>query len=153
MRLECPTCQAAYDVPDSLVTAGRVVRCARCGNEWIPVAAVPFEPAPPPPPPVDLSPEPPPAVDNPVVDSPVVDSPVVEPTLAPRPSAMDRLAAHPALPPPSTPLTLAWVASIALLVLVAGAVFTWRSQIVAVWPPSARGYAVLGLQPKTEAPR
>jgi hypothetical protein len=29
----------------------------------------------------------------------------------------------------------------------------WRSQIVAEWPPSARAYAVFGLQPQTESPR
>ena len=41
MRITCPTCSAAYDVPDSLMTAGRVVRCARCGGNWTPVAAAP----------------------------------------------------------------------------------------------------------------
>lgn len=36
MRLECPDCAAAYDVPESLVVPGREVRCVRCGHDWVP---------------------------------------------------------------------------------------------------------------------
>jgi predicted Zn finger-like uncharacterized protein len=36
MRLVCPECTAAYDVPDGMVGgAPRRVRCARCSHEWI----------------------------------------------------------------------------------------------------------------------
>ena len=38
-----------------------------------------------------------------------------------------------------------------LLVLAAGAAYAWRGQIVAEWPPSARAYALFGLQPQTES--
>ena len=38
MRITCPSCSAGYEVPDSLMPAGRIVRCARCGSEWTPVA-------------------------------------------------------------------------------------------------------------------
>jgi hypothetical protein len=43
---------------------------------------------------------------------------------------------------------LAWAASIGVLFLLAGAAYAWRDQIVEAWPPSARAYAVFGLQPE-----
>lgn len=147
MRIECPSCSAAYDVPDSLMSPGRVVRCARCGGEWSPVAAAAAPPQEPPP-----APESEPEV---VMAEPL---PVPVPASAPPPpspvvrlSAMERLAAHPAWPQPSHRLRFAWAASIAVLVLGAGAAFAWRSQIVEVWPPSARAYALFGLQPQARA--
>jgi predicted Zn finger-like uncharacterized protein len=136
MRIVCPSCSAAYDVPDSLMTAGRSVRCARCGGDWTPVAHVPDEPDLPPPP----APTPAPVA--------TAAAPAAEAVATVRPSAMDRLAAHAALPPPSTRLRLAWAASILLLALLFGAAFAWRSQIVAAWPPSARAYAAFGLHPQ-----
>ena len=150
MRIECPSCSAAYDVPDSLVTAGRVVRCARCGGDWTPVAAAAApepeapEPATPPQPP----PQPPPPAPAAVTDGAAAQ---IETTA--HPSAMERLAAHAAWPRPSTQLRLAWAASLVLLVLAAGAAYAWRGQIVAEWPPSARAYALFGLQPQTETSR
>jgi predicted Zn finger-like uncharacterized protein len=141
MRIVCPSCSAAYDVPDPQVTAGRVVRCARCAGEWTPVQA----PASPPPeveatpPPVD-EPAPPRAREAPLAP-------------APRRSAMDRLAAHPVRPQRSTLLRIAWAASVAVLVLALGAAFAWRGQIVAAWPPSAHAYAALGMHPQASAPR
>jgi len=137
MRIVCPACSAAYDVPDSLVTADRVVRCARCSGEWKPVAvaAIP-EPAP--------QPEPPP---------PVLEVPATPPAVTARQSAMDRLAAHAEWPRPSVQLRLAWAASIALLLLAAAAAYVWRADIIAAWPPSARGYAALGLHSETTSAR
>ncbi len=129
MRIACPSCSAAYDVPDSLVTGGRVVRCARCGGEWVPIAAP--------------QPETPPAVPP----NPAQDDSATDVAAAVRPSAMDRLAARTAPPRPSVLLRLAWAGSLALLVLAAGAAIAWRGQIVAAWPPSARAYALLGLRP------
>lgn len=138
MRIVCPSCSAAYDVPDSLVTAGRIVRCARCGGEWTPVdAAV----APPPEPlPVEepVVPPPPPAAEQPATWS------------VARQSAMDRLAAHPAQPPSRLPLHLAWVASLLVLVLAVLSAYAWRTQIVSAWPPSERAYAVFGMHPDTQ---
>jgi len=138
MRIVCPSCSAAYDIPDSLVTAGRVVRCARCAREWAPVeAAAPPEP---PPPPTAVEDSKPPAADVPRM-------PVV--AIA-RQSAMDRLAAHPPEPQPSGHLRLAWAATVAVLVVAAAVAYTWRGDIVTAWPPSARAYAAFGLHPTTE---
>ncbi len=36
MRIVCPTCEATYNVPDAALSPGRPVRCARCGNNWVP---------------------------------------------------------------------------------------------------------------------
>lgn len=109
------------------------MRCVRCGGEWVPVAAAPEPEAPPPP--VERQPAPAVAMRS-----------MPRPTIATaRPSAMARLAAHPAWPKPSIRLRLAWAGSLTLLVLAIGAAFTWHNQIVAAWPPSARAYAVFGL--------
>ena len=142
MRIVCPTCSAAYDVPDSLVTAGRTVRCARCHGDWAPVVAVPV-PAPAPLPESELAAvepavPPPPAV--PAIDNGAMRS-------ASRPSAMDRLAAHPVRPPSRTRLRMAWAASLVVLVLLVLGGYAWRDQIAAAWPPSARMYAVFGMHP------
>lgn len=123
------------------MTAGRVVRCARCAGEWVPLANVPAEepeagpppPEPPPPPP----PEPPPP-----------DPGAPQPLATVKRSAMARLAAHPATPGSPGVLRVAWAASIALLILLAAIAFAWRSEIVATWPPSARAYAAFGLHPQ-----
>lgn len=44
----------------------------------------------------------------------------------------------------------AWVASLVLLVALASAAYSWRSSIMAAWPPSERLYAALGLTTKAE---
>lgn len=97
MRIVCPSCSATYEVPDSLVTAGRVVRCARCGADWTPLAAVPA-----------MEPEfttvetvePP----RQRLDSMLNEDAVREDAVrsSPRFSAMDRLAAHQVGPPSRT---------------------------------------------------
>lgn len=78
MRIICPSCQAAYEVPESLIGgAARKVRCARCGNEWVPTA----EPATP------DAPRKPPAV----------------PAAAPQSPPQSAVGATPAGPPPGAP--------------------------------------------------
>jgi predicted Zn finger-like uncharacterized protein len=130
MRIVCPSCSAAYDVPDSRVLPGRVVRCARCAQEWAPVdAAPPQTPEPP-----QFSPE------------PITPEDAPPPIATIRQSAMDRLAAHPARPPSKSGLKLAWAASIFVIVLALVGAFAWRSSVVAAWPPSERVYALFGLQ-------
>ncbi len=87
----------------------------------------------------------------PVPEAPAPETPATAIAATPRQSAMDRLVAQSTRPQSSTHLRLAWAASFVLLVLAAGAAYTWRGQIVAAWPPSAHAYAALGLHPKTEA--
>jgi predicted Zn finger-like uncharacterized protein len=147
MRIACPSCTAAYDVPDSLVPGGRVVRCARCGGDWMPVDAPPAPSQEP-----DVEPPPREAASPPPLEEPAiaVPRPVRVPEGAPPtpgPSAMERLAAHPALPQSRFRLRMAWAASLLLLILAGWGAYTWRSQIVEVWPPSARMYAAFGMHP------
>jgi predicted Zn finger-like uncharacterized protein len=135
MRIECPSCFAAYEVPDSLMDAGRVVRCARCGGEWVPV-------------PLEVEPQSTGFAEARPGPEPIADAlrePFVGPT---RVSAMDRLTAHPALTSSSIRLKLAWAASVLVLVVAVAAALTWRDEIMAAWPPSARAYAVFGLNPE-----
>ena len=37
MRIVCPGCEAAYEVPEAMLSPGRTVRCARCGRDWVPL--------------------------------------------------------------------------------------------------------------------
>lgn len=136
MRIACPSCSAVYDVPDSLLPGGRSVRCARCGNEWVPVPAAP-----------------PASREQPVAAGAAAPAPppparevVAEPAPPPRISAMDRLAAHPAVLPAPRGLRLAWAASFLLLALLGWGAYAWRDRIMDHWPPSARMYAAFGLQ-------
>jgi predicted Zn finger-like uncharacterized protein len=151
MRIVCPSCVAEYDVPDSLVTAGRVVRCARCGGEWAPVEARAAEPErETPSPPATTIDDPPMVSDEPVGPAPPVppidSAAVAEPTPRP-PSAMDRLALYSSRPSSRLRLRLAWLASLAVLAVLAWAAYAWRAEIVAAWPPSGRMYAIFGVQP------
>jgi predicted Zn finger-like uncharacterized protein len=56
MKIVCPSCAATYEVPESVVSSKRAVRCARCGGDWVPGAAD-TAPAPP----AEVTPEPVPA--------------------------------------------------------------------------------------------
>jgi predicted Zn finger-like uncharacterized protein len=147
MRIVCPSCSAAYDVPDSLVTAGRIVRCASCSGQWMPVEADAPEPEPAPPPTVDPSPlAAVPAAPTAPQAVPTDSPPIAE--AAPRPSsAMDRLALQSQQPSSRLPLRLAWLASLSLLAFLGWAAYAWRAEIVAAWPPSDRIYAVFGMSP------
>jgi predicted Zn finger-like uncharacterized protein len=134
MRIVCPVCTATYEVRDALLAPGRMVRCARCGEEW---AAVPAA-APPPPPFAVAEPEEPPFPD-------VELDPLAPP---PGPTAMDRLASHPAaLPRGNTRLRAAWAASVVALVLLGWGFVTWRGDLMRAWPPSMRLYDAIGLAP------
>lgn len=143
MRVQCPDCTIAYDVPDHLLVGHRVLRCARCGAEWTPgqPAAKPEEATPvqsPPPLPAAL---PPLAAPAPLPDQ-------HEAQLEREPfSAMQRLAL-PVEPPRRTPwVGLAWVGSLIVVAALAWGAVTWRADVMHAWPPSTRAYAALGLAP------
>jgi predicted Zn finger-like uncharacterized protein len=118
MIVTCPACTTRYLVdPRVLGDAGRVVRCAKCSKTWHQT------------PPEDL----PRSLDVAPVD-------VVPDLTAGRPQL-------PALPPrrglPAT--TIAW--GVLVLVLGSGAIagIAAREPVVALWPPAARLYSMIGL--------
>lgn len=145
MRTACPGCQATYEVPDALIGAGRMLRCAKCGQDWLATGtAPPPEPTTPP-----ESPPPPATGPRPAAqDPPHGDLPPPTPALRRAPQLID-----PPLPDPWNPrasrgavaaLWAAWVASGLLLgALVVGA-WVYREPIMQAWPPSARVYLLLG---------
>jgi predicted Zn finger-like uncharacterized protein len=61
MHIDCPTCQAGYDVPEARLHPGLMLRCHRCGAEFL-VPAPKLEPSvppeQPPPPPLIAPPRP-----------------------------------------------------------------------------------------------
>jgi predicted Zn finger-like uncharacterized protein len=174
MRIACPTCAAAYDVPDAMLASGpRLLRCARCGNQFtgaLPGPEAAPEPRPEPPSPAPPSseaaaPEPAPPEPGPASESPP-DS-VPGPPTGPEPEAPERvvprdrpaptrgLPRHSPIeeqpepaesPPPSTrKLTAAWLLSLALLGAGGYALLHYHAEIAAAWPPAARLYLALGL--------
>ena len=174
MRIVCPACSAAYEVPDGLLGTPRSVRCARCGHEWLPEAAKGAEPA-------EAHPREAPASRPPggsvverlgelpesatglsvsVVDPPSRpapepappaardEEPVAEPALTA--SVGEALVAEPSARREGTLLRLAWAASVLILILLAWAAYGWRTEIMHAWPASERLYAALGLLPGTQ---
>lgn len=141
MRIACPACGATYEVPDRLIGAGRRLRCAKCGHEWLvrpPERQESARPAPPAPP-VPPAPPPGPARDLPP-PAPVPRRPpqMIEPPLPQFGDAVPRQ-------PRRIGLWLAWILSILVLLLLAAAVLRFRAEIVGAWPPAERLYAALGL--------
>ena len=130
MRIVCPSCTAAYEVPDSLLTPGRTVRCAKCGESWVALQAAPVD--------WTDAPEEPPA------QQPLPDDEA--PTPPRQLTAMERLAQAPAVPPrPSIALRAAWAASFGAMALLVWGAYAWRSDVMRHWPPSIRAYDALGL--------
>jgi predicted Zn finger-like uncharacterized protein len=129
MRIVCPNCDTAYDAPASIVTAGRLMRCARCRTEWMPVA--PLQAAAPP-----ASPPGPSAQTAlfsdipPVAAEPVIRAPFPEMT--------------PTRQPPRKAVIAGWVVSLTVLVAALWLVIAYRQAVMRHWPASARAYAALG---------
>jgi predicted Zn finger-like uncharacterized protein len=143
MRMVCPACSAAYEVPDSLLTPGRSVRCARCGHQWAPVE---LEPPPREPPAAPGWPDA--ELIEDVEAEPLGRAPLQTPSF----TAMDRLALHRASTGGSpVALRIAWVASLLALLLLAAAGYVWRAEIMHVWPASQRLYHALGVTQNTSA--
>jgi len=127
MRIVCPACETAYDVPDTVVAPGRALRCARCRSEWVPVAVVPEQaeagPAPGAPPEQEVA--------------------VPEPVLAP----VARVAPISVAEGPAGPrvaVIAGWLVSLLVLGGVGYAAVAWRQPIMHVWPPAGRAYGWLG---------
>lgn len=169
MRIACPACSAEYDVPDTIVAAGRKVRCARCHEVW--AAAPPDEPAtadpgapPAPQPAAQPAAQPVPQPVPQVVPGIVAEAPApppagASPAGAPRPAppVLRAERGYDTLPgeedegddedarPASRLWLVAWAASLLILVLGAWAVLHWHAAVIAAWPASVRLFAALGL--------
>lgn len=140
MRIACPTCEATYEVPDALIGSGRLLRCAKCGHEWMvkPEAtvlgeAIPAE--------MDAAP---PAEAAPAL--PAVPPPLRPPGRQPQPI-------YPPLPTPEEQrrarsatmlLSAAWIGSVLILGALGAGAWAYRAPIVEAWPPAARFYLLLG---------
>ncbi|WP_138465116.1 zinc-ribbon domain-containing protein [Poseidonocella sp. HB161398] len=104
IRIICPACQAAYDVPQAAIAAGgRDVQCSACGHNWFqlwlpdrPAAGAEPAPAPPAASARESAPVPAPPVDPAEMAE---DGPPLPSVLAGR----ARRAAPPAAPPPPMP--------------------------------------------------
>lgn len=123
MIITCPACRTRYLIDDHSLggAAGRTVRCANCGHTW-------HQAPEPPKPPEVLRIDPAPA-------EPPLDVP-------PRPGA------ERPLPQRRGRRGLAAVVWLVLLLLLAAAILAviiGRDQVVAMWPRSARFYALAGL--------
>jgi hypothetical protein len=145
-------------VPASVVSAGRLMRCAKCRSDWMPLAPPEYSM----PPAEATHPEPAPAPERERVDAQsagqLEDDQVLAPTQrAPIPGHAALLAAEPvirapfpALPPAHQPVRRAvvagWVASVLVLVIALWLAIAFRQAVIQHWPASERAYAVLGFR-------
>ena len=148
MRIVCPSCQAAYEVPESLLVGGKSVRCAKCATTWAPL--------PPPAPPLAPAEAAPDDWPPPLPELGPVPQLRPEPRLGgyrgrnidtaddARPPPRDDETEPP--PPPRRGVLAAWLLSLLVLVALIWAAVAFRAGIVAAWPPSARLYDMLGLR-------
>ena len=137
MLILCPSCEATYEVPEARMRPGRKVRCAQCGGHWVPLAEI-----------ADDEPEIAVAANVDVdVDagSDQAAAPEEPEPAAPVITAMDRLAAGPTVRRGRTPLHVAWIATLLLIVAGIGAGYLCRQDVIRHWPPSLRLYGLLGL--------
>jgi predicted Zn finger-like uncharacterized protein len=148
MRIACPSCQATYEVPDALIGDGRMLRCAKCGHDWLVTGRIaPADTAAP-----GIGPEarqPAPAVADaaPVRDPAPGDLPPPTPAQRRPPQVID-----PPLPPVRdtgaprrrvVALWAAWIGSGLILGALGTAAWVYRGPIIEAWPPAARVYLLL----------
>jgi predicted Zn finger-like uncharacterized protein len=159
MRIVCPSCSAAYDVPDALLRGRRTVRCAACAREWsltdIPPAGSESLFRPEPPPREDTleavaEPAPPRALPDPAWrdeghrEEGGRREGIPREAIA-RAIAMDRLRNAPPPRGGGLGLALAWLATFVALGAALWCAYGWRLEVMNAWPPSVRVYAFLGL--------
>lgn len=150
MILTCPECASRYFVDDSKVgSAGRVVRCASCGNRW---TARNEEP------PLDLFDDPePPSLASQIDSEEQIPDPVAETEEPPvsalpgeelpkvfraRADAERRLRA-------ATATGVIWAGMAAAMAVVVVAALIFRIDVVRIMPGSAGAYAAVGLPVNT----
>ena len=159
MRIACPACNAAYDVPDRLIGTGRRLRCARCGHDWevqqpaVPGASAVDDPVRPPTGRPQARLQAPPGPEPEAPPGPDLPPPPPHSALRRAPQVLDQEA----LPrsgggdAAASPLRFldglwaAWAASILVVLAFLAALLVFRAEIAAAWPPAARLYMALGL--------
>jgi predicted Zn finger-like uncharacterized protein len=117
MHIDCPMCQAGYEVPEARLQPDLTLRCHRCGAEFL-------APAP--------GAEPPTALLE--MEALPPSPPLTAPPRPPVPRERRDVA-----------LRVAWIGSVLLLAGLVVAAFVWREQVATAWPPIARLYAAVGL--------
>jgi predicted Zn finger-like uncharacterized protein len=139
MRIACPACSAAYEVPDALLGKGRRLRCTRCGHAWMatPPAAEPAPPATAPPAPPRPAAGPSPIEPPPLVPMPRRPPQVIDPPLPQLGDAPARQEFNPLL-------WAAWIGSVLLVIAALVLLWAYRAEVVAAWPPAARLFLALG---------
>jgi predicted Zn finger-like uncharacterized protein len=125
MRIVCPGCAAAYEVPANRLSPRKMVRCARCGCEWVAVQEAE----------ADASDEANP--DTALAADPAEPGGQRQPAL-PAITAMDRLAAAEPKRARSAGLLIAWALTFVILAGGAAAVVVWRAPVVHAWPAAGR---------------
>jgi predicted Zn finger-like uncharacterized protein len=150
MILTCSSCGTRYSVDGAkFPSAGRTVRCGKCGASWHQAAEAPPEPPPEP----DL----PPAGLNQSVAPAVQDEADVDfvPLPASGVSATRAFAPAPAVAEPRAPIgpvlavVAGWAGLIAVVLLIAVSAVRYRQDIAVIWPQSAGVYSSLGLHVNT----
>lgn len=157
MRIECPDCKAAYEVPDAQVRPGRSVRCVRCERQWRPAGELPealSKPQTPEPGPVEQEPGPMVAGGSPVRlrRSAAPPAPLVPPAVGhDAESGRLGLVARIAKAWGRAGWIAGWGAGWAVsLIVMAGLLASasyWHTAIMQDWPPSIRLYTALGVPP------
>ena len=161
MRLICPNCAAAYEVPGTMLGAApRRVRCARCGHEWM------FAPTGAESQPATEAEHPAPAelrTDVDMIERAVTRAAPPDhgslamplpPVTAPRIDANEKLSARGREPAArrarrvaASPLIvgIAWLLTFAVLGAAIEAAVVLHADVVKVWPAAERAYRVFGL--------
>ena len=123
MRIECPGCAAAYEVPAAQLGPGRVVRCARCDRQWAPSGLA----------------------EPPAIAAVRAASTLLRASAIRVPAVPCEISAGPVPPHWARPTWgIGWAASVLLLVGLAAGSAHWSRAIMQGWPPSIRLYAALG---------
>lgn len=164
MRVSCPACAATYEVPDDLIGAGRRLRCARCGENWLaapeappdgaalagasgPETVTPGTPGPGPAPEAAPPPAaaPPPPAGREAMAPPPQRSRTRPPQVIDPPLPRSGDAAPPRR---DQALLLAWAGTAAAVLALAAGLALFRAEVMAAWPPSQRLFIALGLGPE-----
>lgn len=136
MRIVCPHCHTAYDVPDRLLTVSvRPLRCSACGHSWVlaPAEKMPQAPEVTPPPAATPAPAPKPVERSSA--APNVQAP-------PRPvrlSSQDEWKAN------SSVVPLVILVSLGVLLILLGLAVLEHGAIIRLFPASAPLFKALGL--------